>query len=150
MLDASPVESNSNPIWLFDGVCVLCSRSVQILLRHESDHDLRFVAIQSDDGKLLAQKYGIDPENPASFIYLRDGEAFQASDAVLKMLDHTRWTLRWIKIAKLLPKSLRDFAYYALARNRYKLFGKYETCMIPTVEQRHRFVLSQKQMPHPS
>jgi predicted DCC family thiol-disulfide oxidoreductase YuxK len=141
---------NSNPVWLFDGVCVLCSRSVQILLRHERDHDLRFVAIQSDEGKILALKHGIDPENPESFIYLRDGKAFQASDAVLKMLDHTRWTLRWMKIAKLLPKSLRDVVYYAMARNRYKLFGKYDSCMVPAVEQRHRFVLPQNQTAHPS
>jgi predicted DCC family thiol-disulfide oxidoreductase YuxK len=149
MPDARTVEPNSNPVWLFGGVCVLCSRSVQILLRHESGHELRFVPIQSDEDKVLAQKHGIDPVNPASFIYLGDGEAFQASDAVLKMLDYTRWTLLWMKIAKLLPKSLRDFAYYALARNRYKLFGKYETCIIPTVKQLQRVLLPSKQSAHP-
>jgi predicted DCC family thiol-disulfide oxidoreductase YuxK len=135
------VEQASNPIWLFDGVCVLCSRSVQILLQHERDHDLHFVAIQSELGRALATQHGIDPDNPASFIYLRNGTAYEASDAVLNMLDHTRWTLRWLKLARILPKPLRDKAYYALAKNRYRLFGKHDICMLPNPEQRHRFVL---------
>ena len=144
------MKPNVNPIWLFDGVCVLCSSSVQILLRHESDHELRFVAIQSDEGKSLAAAHGLDPDNPVSFIYLRNGVAYQASDAVLKMLDHTRWSLRWMKLANLLPKSWRDWAYFAVARNRYNWFGKHESCMIPTPDQRHRFILSSKTEIQPS
>lgn len=80
--------SEDAPVWLYDGVCVLCSGSVHYTLRHEQDATIRFVAIQSREGRALAQAHGIDPDDPESFLFIEDGRALAKSDGVLALLRH--------------------------------------------------------------
>jgi len=129
------------PIWLYDGVCVLCSGSVQYALRHERDHAIRFVAIQSPEGRELARRHGIDPDAPDSFLFVEDGKAWPKSDGVLALVEHLSGPARLLKLGRVLPKALRDWLYDRLARNRYRLFGRKDTCGLPAPAQRHRFVL---------
>lgn len=129
------------PIWLYDGVCVLCSGSVQYALRHERDHAIRFVAIQSPEGRELARRHGIDPDAPESFLFVEDGKAWPKSDGVLALVEHLSGPARLLKLGRVLPKALRDWLYDRLARNRYRLFGRKDTCGLPDPAQRHRFVL---------
>lgn len=130
------------PIYVFDGHCVLCSRGVAYILKHETRPDTRFVAILSREGRELAADNGIDPENPESFLYVKGGKVFQSSDAVLALIGDVGGPARWLRIGKVLPKSARDFIYMIIARNRYKLFGRMDVCYVPTPETRHRFVLN--------
>ena len=128
-------------IWLFDSHCVLCSRGVQYTLRREKAAIIRFVAVQSSEGRTLAQDHNIDPDDPSTFLFIEDGVALDASDAVIALAQHLKG-LGWIaRLCRLIPRRLRDAAYRLIARNRYKLFGKADQCIIPTAEQRHRFVL---------
>lgn len=128
-------------IWLFDSHCVLCSRGVQYTLRHEKAATIRFVAIQSDEGRALVQSHDIDPDDPSTFLFIEDGVALCASDAVIALAQHLKG-LGWIaRLCRIIPKRLRDAAYQLIARNRYALFGRADQCIIPTAEQRHRFVL---------
>jgi predicted DCC family thiol-disulfide oxidoreductase YuxK len=129
------------PIFLFDGHCVLCSRGVQYVLRHEREADIRFVAILSAEGRVLAQAHGIDPENPESFLFIKDGTAHAASSGVIALGRHVGGFSALAIIGKLIPRPLRDWLYYAVAKRRYKVFGRTEACYVPTPENRHRFVL---------
>jgi predicted DCC family thiol-disulfide oxidoreductase YuxK len=128
-------------IWLFDGVCVLCSGAVQYLLRHERDHDIQIVAIQSREGRVLALEHGIDPDEPDSFLFIEDGRASAKSDGVLALLAHVDGPARLLRVGVVLPRAMRDWVYDRVALNRYAMFGKRDACMIPDAALRHRFVL---------
>lgn len=129
------------PIWLYDGVCVLCSGSVQYTLRHEREPAIRFVAIQSREGRTLAQAHGIDPDDPESFLFIEGGKALAKSDGVLALLRHLRGPARLLRIGSVLPRAMRDWLYDRVARNRYRWFGQKTACEMPDPTQRHRFSL---------
>jgi predicted DCC family thiol-disulfide oxidoreductase YuxK len=129
------------PIWLYDGVCVLCSGGVHHTLRHERDHEIRFVAIQSRDGRALALAHGIDPDEPDSFLFVENGVALAKSDGVLALLAHLDGPARLLLAGRILPRAWRDWLYDRVARNRYRLFGRKTTCEMPDPTQRHRFSL---------
>lgn len=129
------------PIWLYDGMCVLCSRSVAFMLRHERKSVVRFVSLQSQEGRSLALRYHLDPDDPKSFLFLENGVPMQATEGLLALSAHLRAPYCFIRITKLFPSGLRDCVYHWLARNRYRLFGRMKTCMVPPPEQSHRFVM---------
>lgn len=128
-------------IWVFDDVCVLCNRGVQFTLRHERAPSIQFVALQSDQGQKLAQQNGIDPLAPASFLFIENGVALDKSDALIALSKHLKSPARYASLLRVLPRPLRDAAYRFVARNRYKFFGKLDTCPMPRPDQRHRFIL---------
>jgi predicted DCC family thiol-disulfide oxidoreductase YuxK len=127
-------------IWLFDGVCNFCSGSVRLTLALDRSGELRFTPIQSPYGRMLAQRYGIDPDAPNTFLFLDHGVARGESDAVLALARRLPAPWRWAVALKIVPKGLRDAAYGWLARNRYRLMGKRATCMVPAPEVRARFI----------
>jgi predicted DCC family thiol-disulfide oxidoreductase YuxK len=128
-------------IWVYDSVCVLCSRGVQYTLKHEKVASIKFVAIQSDEGRLLAQTNGIDPDDPTTFLFIENGQALEKSDAIIALSKHLNGPARITPILKVMPKVLRDAAYLFIARHRYRVFGKTDLCMVPPINQRERFVL---------
>jgi predicted DCC family thiol-disulfide oxidoreductase YuxK len=129
------------PIWLFDGVCVLCAGGVRYVLKHERAHIMRFVAIQSREGRDLASAHGIDPDAPESFLFIESGEALGKSDGVLALVRHLDGPARFILLGQGLPRVMRDWLYDRVARNRYRLFGRKSSCEMPAPGQRHRFSL---------
>ena len=129
------------PILLYDGVCVLCSRSVTFVLKHEREASIRFVAIQSEEGAAMAAAHGVDPEQPDTFLFVEDGRAYRKSSAVITLLAHLRPPWSFARALRFCPTLLRDWLYDRVARNRYRLFGKREDCMAPTPELRERFAL---------
>ncbi len=131
----------SEPIWLFDSKCVLCSWGVRYTLRHEKAHEIRFVAILSAEGRELAERHGVDPENPATFLFVEKGAALEKSDAALALARHLRGPASLLPLFAWMPKRWRDAIYSAIANNRYRLFGKTDVCIAPHPDHRHRFVL---------
>jgi predicted DCC family thiol-disulfide oxidoreductase YuxK len=132
---------NTPPIWLYDGVCVLCSGGVRYALKHERDEAMRFVAIQSREGRELALAHGIDPDDPESFLFIENGVALPKSDGVLALIRHLGGPARLLLAGQVLPRALRDGLYDRVARNRYRLFGQKASCEMPGPSQRHRFSL---------
>jgi predicted DCC family thiol-disulfide oxidoreductase YuxK len=131
----------NQPVWLFDSACVLCSGGVRYTLRHERAPLIRFVAIQSGAGRAIARQHGIDPENPDSFLFIDGGQALKKSDGVLALISYLDGPARLLLAGRVLPRLLRDWFYDRMARNRYRLFGKMQTCMVPDPATRQRFVL---------
>lgn len=120
-----------NPIILFDGVCNLCNGAVDFLIRKDCKRQFRFVALQSEGGILISQKFNV-PADCDSVILIYEGGIYYESDAALKIaaLLHFPWNVA--KVFKLFPKTFRDKVYKWVARNRYKWFGKRNTCRIAT------------------
>jgi predicted DCC family thiol-disulfide oxidoreductase YuxK len=122
---------------LYDGVCVFCSRWVRFVAARDVKQRFRFTAIQSGYGTRLAQAFGIDPKDPDTNAVVHGGEVFFKSDAALTVLSHLPgWS--WARALRFVPKPLRDAIYDLVARNRYRIFGKYETCFIPEASLRAR------------
>ena len=114
---------------LYDGVCVFCSRWVRFVAARDEDGRFRFTAIQSGYGTRLAQAFGIDAKDPDTNAVVRGGVAYFKSDAALTVLSHLPgWG--WVRALSFVPKPLRDAVYNLVARNRYRIFGKYETCFL--------------------
>jgi predicted DCC family thiol-disulfide oxidoreductase YuxK len=125
---------------LFDGVCVLCSGWVRFLLARDRAGYFRFTPIQSPYGRTLALRLGIDAEAPESNAVIVGGRAYFKFDSVMWALDRVpRW--RWVRVFAVVPRAVRDWCYDRVARNRYRLFGRTETCMIPTPDVTRRFIL---------
>jgi predicted DCC family thiol-disulfide oxidoreductase YuxK len=137
----SDAADTLDSLWLFDGVCNFCSASVQFALWADRDGVMRFTPLQSPFGQAIAAKYGLDLENPDSFLYFEDGRPLQASDAILALARRLGPPWSFAAVLRSIPKAWRDSAYLLLARNRYRLMGKKAACMVPTAQQRARFIL---------
>jgi predicted DCC family thiol-disulfide oxidoreductase YuxK len=129
------------PVWLFDATCLLCSGAVRYVLKHEMNPGMRFVAIQSADGRKLAMQYQIDPDDPLSFLFVDGGTGYTASDGVFQLLTHVSGWARLLRVFRVVPKAVRDPVYYWIARHRYRVFGRSDNCMVPDPAVRDRFHL---------
>lgn len=126
-------------IVVFDGACNFCSRSVQFILRHDVRGRLRFAPLQSQTGRQLLERNGIDPADAQTFLLLDGDSVFVRSDAALEIAkDLGTW--QWLRVFRFLPRMLRDWTYDLIARNRYRWFGRRDACFVPTAEQRGRFI----------
>jgi predicted DCC family thiol-disulfide oxidoreductase YuxK len=134
-----PRETTDDLI-LFDGVCNLCNALVQFVIRHDPNGKFHFAAIQSDIGRKIFQKYGLDPTDLQTFVFISDNRIFLRSSAAIAVVSHFGGAWRMCAIFWLVPRFLRDAVYSVIARNRYRWFGRKDTCMIPTPEIEKRFL----------
>lgn len=123
----------------FDGVCGLCNGFVDFILKIDKRHEFLFSPLQSEfASKHLPEEFTKDLK---SVVYFHDGKILSRSEAVIKILSEIGGIWKLAGIGKYLPQSIRDSAYDMVAHNRYKIFGRKETCRIPTPEERSRFVI---------
>lgn len=130
----------TEPVLLFDGVCNLCNGTVDFLMRRDHRQVLRFASLQSDAAHQLLQKAGGTAATLDSVVLVHEGQVHLRSTAVLRTLRllGLPWALAYALIV--VPRPLRDAAYRLIARNRYRWFGRHDTCRIPTPEERARFL----------
>ena len=128
-------------IILFDGVCNFCNASVLKVIKYDKTNIFLFASLQSDTGKKITNHFKIDTKKVDSIILIESKTNFYIkSTAALKIAKHFRgfWVL--FQFFWILPTSFRDFFYSYIAKNRYKWFGKKESCMIPTLELKSKFI----------
>lgn len=138
-------QAESNPIVLYDGVCGLCNRLVQFLLKRDTHDRFRFASLQSNFANNLLTHHGVDPHDLDTVYVARDyGQPNQSllarSDAILYMLAQLGRPWRLAGIGRALPKAFREAVYKIVARNRYRVFGKYDSCMLPEPQHRGKFL----------
>ncbi len=126
-------------IILFDGVCNLCNNTVSFLIKYDKKNTFKFAASQTNAGENIIRQYSISNEGK-SVIFIKEGIVFYKSDAIIEIAKLINGWPHIFKYAFLFPKFLRDGLYNLIAKNRYSLFGKKETCMLPTEENRNRFL----------
>ena len=130
---------NDKPVILFDGVCNLCSGSVQFILKRDKEKRFSFASLQSNYGQDLLKRFDLPTNTFNSFILFQDGNIFTRSTAALKMFSQLKnW--RWVKLFWIVPTFIRDTVYNVIAKNRYKWFGKKNECWTPTQELKKRFL----------
>ena len=123
---------------LFDGVCNLCSNSVQFIIKRDQEKKFLFASLQSNYGQELLKKYNLPTNTFNSFILYENEKLLTRSTAALKMFEQLKgW--KWVKIFWIIPKFIRDAVYNLIARNRYKWFGRKNECWLPTPDLKARF-----------
>jgi len=125
---------------LFDGVCNLCNHSVQFIIRHDPVGQFKFAALQSPFGQGQLRKFGIPQDALNSVILVKEGVAFQRSDAALEIARDFTGIWKGLYYTNIIPRFFRDWIYDRISKNRYSLFGKRDECMIPTPELKARFI----------
>jgi predicted DCC family thiol-disulfide oxidoreductase YuxK len=136
---------------LFDGVCNFCDASVNFLIEHDHKNYFKFAPLQSEAGTKLAAEYRLSsatarPNPPDdlipidSVILIEDGKAYTHSTAALRILKDLGlpWSLMYVFVV--VPKPVRDWFYRLFAKNRYRMFGRKDQCMLPSPEVRARFL----------
>jgi predicted DCC family thiol-disulfide oxidoreductase YuxK len=134
-----PLEARSGLI-VFDGVCVLCNGFVQFVLRHDKAAQFRFLIAQSEKGEALYAEMGLKHGDYDTNLVFIDGRLFVKLDAFLAVMNRLSWPWRLVWPLKYLPRRVKDWIYDRIARNRYRLFGKRESCMAPEASVKARFV----------
>lgn len=142
--------NDNEPILIFDGVCSFCSATVQFILKHDVRGRIRFAPLQSPLGRRLMKRHGLDPDDAQSLLFVKGDEAYVRSDAAFEIARDLGWQWRWIRVFRFVPRFIRNRVYDLVARNRYRWFGKLETCFIPTPEVRARFLDEVDESPDPS
>ncbi len=126
-------------IILFDGVCNLCNSSVKFIIKRDSEGQFKFASLQSETGQTLLRMHGLN-NDLSSFVLLEDDKVYLKSSAALRVcrkLD-SAWPI--LSLFRFLPPFIRDFLYDFVAKNRYKWFGKEESCLVPSPEWKQRFL----------
>lgn len=129
-----------NEIVLFDGVCNFCDSSVQFILKKERKPILKFASLQSETGQKLVKHYELDKKGIDSIVYISNGKARIKSTAALYLAKRLKGAYPLLFGFIIVPAFIRNWLYDWIARNRYKWFGKKDSCMIPSKEIRERFV----------
>lgn len=127
-------------IILFDGLCNLCNRSVQFIIKHDKLDIFKFTSLQSESGRLLLGKYNIKSKGIDSIVFIRDNRYYLKSTAVLYILKDLRGGWKFLFGFVVIPTILRDLFYDLIAKMRYKLFGKRDSCMMPDEKVKGRFL----------
>lgn len=132
--------SFDGPIIVFDAMCVLCSANAQFVLTHDRRRLFRLASMQGDVGSALYRRFGIDPNNPDSIIVAEGDRLLRDSDAVLAIYAGLGWPWKIVSIFRIVPRFLRDPLYLWVARNRYRIFGRRDSCWIASPEQADRIL----------
>ncbi|MGX7708834.1 thiol-disulfide oxidoreductase DCC family protein [Methylobacterium sp. Gmos1] len=132
--------SAPGPIILFDAECVLCSANARLVLERDRAARFRLASMQGETGRALYRRHGMDPADPASLLVVEGDRVRRDSDAVLHIYETLGFPWRLARIVRLIPARLRDPVYRLVARNRYRLFGKRDSCWVAPARYRDRIL----------
>lgn len=140
-LDEIKKISHDHPVMFFDGECIFCIKALQFFMKIDKQEALRYTTLQSDEGKMVREFLGLSTDID-SVVLIDKGEFYTKSDVTFQTFKHLGQPYRALSIIRILPRFFRDFFYDLTARNRYKIFGKRDTCIIPNASQKHLFLNS--------
>jgi predicted DCC family thiol-disulfide oxidoreductase YuxK len=127
-------------IILFDGVCNLCNRAVQFVIKRDNKNQFLFASLQSEEGKQILKENSFQTKKMDSFFLVENGKVYDRSTAALKVLKKLNGIWSFFYVFVLVPKFIRDSVYNFIAKNRYQWFGAKNKCMIPTPELKAKFL----------
>lgn len=127
-------------IILFDGVCNFCNASINFMIDHDPKKYFKFASLQSEIGQAILRKFNKNTKDFDSVILLKNNQLYQKSAAALEIAKHLSGLWKYLSVFTVLPTPFLNFFYDMIAKNRYKIFGKSESCRIPTPERQERFL----------
>lgn len=127
----------AHPVIFFDGVCNLCNGSVQFIIKRDKNHKFRFAALQGEFAKTHLQNQNI--EGLDSVVLMQNGKIYVQSTAALRIAAQLDGAWPLLYGFMIVPKFMRDFVYHFISKNRYKWFGKQESCLLPRPELKELF-----------
>jgi predicted DCC family thiol-disulfide oxidoreductase YuxK len=131
---------NSDSILLFDGMCNLCTGVAHFILKIDKREKIRFATLQSSAAKLFLNRYGLFPDRADSVVYISGGKALVKSSAILHLLKDIGGGWKILYGFRIIPVFIRDFFYDLIAKSRYRIFGRRDSCMVPSEEIKWRFL----------
>ena len=134
------MDVQNRDIIVFDGMCILCSSNAQLVLRRDRDRKFLLAAMQGETGQAIYRSAGMDPSDPESLVVVTNRGLLRNSDAVIYIYRNLGWPWRAAAVLGLLPRPVRDPLYRLIARNRYRLFGKRQSCWVPGPADRQRLI----------
>jgi predicted DCC family thiol-disulfide oxidoreductase YuxK len=135
-----PAVSKDDVVILFDAECVVCSGWVHFILRNDPHGNLRIGAVQSANGQALLRYAGLDPNDIDTMLLVEHGLPYSQSSAFLRAVRYLRFPWPLLTVGRVMPVFLRNWLYDRVAKNRYRLFGKKDLCLIPAPAERARFL----------
>ncbi|ENX11374.1 MAG TPA: DUF393 domain-containing protein [Acinetobacter sp.] len=130
----------SHDIILFDAVCVICNGWAKFLIKYDKKIQFKLVSAQSELGTALLKHYQMSTEHYTTMVVIKDGKLYTESTALLKVMQHLGFPFSLMNAGYFIPRFIRDFLYRLVALNRYKLFGKTDSCLIPSLENKRHFL----------
>ncbi len=135
-----PSFDDTAPLFIFDGLCVLCSSGVQWMLKHDPHGSARFITVQSPLARAIYAHYGLDPDDFDTFMVLKNGVPYLRYRGWLEALKTMPAPWRWLGFAgHIIPTFIGDATYDVIQKNRFNWFGRRETCLVPDAAARARF-----------
>ena len=131
---------NNYNVIIFDGECNFCNSSVIFIINRDHKNVFKFTPLQHASAKTLLDQHGIIKVSLDTFILIKKNECYFRSDAALEITKDLSGYWYLFRILKVIPRSIRDYLYNIIAKYRYRIFGKAESCIIPTVEIRDKFI----------
>ena len=145
-LDRPPIaeevlaEIGSGDVIVFDGECVLCSAFFRFVVRHDRQRRFRFLIAQTDKGEALYQRLGLKSADYETNLVFTNGRLHRELRAFAAVMDRLGWPWRALSVTRFVPEPLAGWLYRAIATNRYRIFGRYDACMVPDQAVRDRFI----------
>jgi predicted DCC family thiol-disulfide oxidoreductase YuxK len=135
-----PHIDENDCVILFDGVCKLCNAWSRFIIKFDKQQRFKLCSVQSPEGQSIIAYFKMPTEHFDTMLYVEGNHVFDKSDAFLNVVNKLRMPWRLLYIFKILPKSIRNWIYDRIALNRYFLFGKYDSCILPNPENENRFL----------
>ncbi|NBF11798.1 thiol-disulfide oxidoreductase DCC family protein [Pseudomonas sp. Fl4BN1] len=135
-----PFLQPGDRVLLFDGVCKLCNASVRFVIRHDRQRRIKLASVQSPQGQALLAWFGLSTEQFDSVVLIEGQHLSQRSTAFIRLMALLPAPWCWLRLLQWIPRPLRDWGYDRIARNRYRLFGRYDMCLLPSPDHRGRFL----------
>jgi predicted DCC family thiol-disulfide oxidoreductase YuxK len=137
---AHALHTSSHPVIYFDGVCNLCVHSVQFVIRRDPEKQFRFASLQSETGQKTVNSHSLQASLSRTFILADNGRIYTRSAAALRVAKKLKGLWPLLYVFMIIPAFIRDAVYDWIAKNRYRWFGKNETCWVPSPELNERFL----------
>jgi predicted DCC family thiol-disulfide oxidoreductase YuxK len=128
-------------IVLFDGLCNFCNTTVLKIIKYDKRNQLKFSSLQSEFGKKMLKLHNMEEDDLSTIVFIKnDQDVYKESTAVIEIIKLLEGKPKMLLIFRIMPQKIRDYFYRVFSRNRYKLFGKKDSCIMPPLEIRNKFI----------
>ena len=138
-----PHINSDDKVILFDGVCKLCNAWSNFIIRHDNEHLFKLASVQSEEGTAILKYFDYPTDFYETMLVVHGNKFYEKSDAFFFVIKTLGFPWSMVLIFKIIPRVIRDWLYDRIALNRYKLFGRYDYCSLPTPDHEQRYLNGQ-------